>query len=448
MDARHRQPGQPPQPASVSVLAPRRGRCGLRLALAALCLAAACSGERQPLPPVSSGELEPAGAELEQLAALGYLGTTDETAAGPSGVILHRPDAVQPGLNLWASGHAPEALLTDLEGRVRHRWRWLPPEGEADRYMRPQRRHWRRVHALPGGDLLAIFEGRSLLKLDRESNLQWAYFGRPHHDLEVLPDGTILVLTRETRAVAWLPQGEPVLEDFLTWLAPDGRELRRVSLLTCFESSPFGRFWEEAGARSGDVLHTNSVQRLDEALAAGVPGFEAGQVLISMRTPSALAVVDPEAERAVWLHRGDFAHQHHARLLPSGRILFLDNGDETRGSRLLELDPVTRAVRWVYRGSATEPFFTALRGAVQRLPNGNSLVTETDRGRVFEVTSAGERVWVFVSPYTATRHTTPGSDGKRSTVSGMERLPATYGQAWLAPAGGDVPDVAALGPSG
>jgi hypothetical protein len=38
-------------------------------------------------------------------------------------------------------------------------------------------------------------------------------------------------------------------------------------------------------------------------------------------------------------------------------------------------------------------------GSAQRLPNGNTLITESAFGRVFEVTKEGEIVWDYVNPY-------------------------------------------------
>ncbi len=38
-------------------------------------------------------------------------------------------------------------------------------------------------------------------------------------------------------------------------------------------------------------------------------------------------------------------------------------------------------------------------GRVQPLPNGNTLVVETDAGRALELTEDGEVVWEFRSPY-------------------------------------------------
>ena len=43
-------------------------------------------------------------------------------------------------------------------------------------------------------------------------------------------------------------------------------------------------------------------------------------------------------------------------------------------------------------------FFSAVQGAAQALPNGNVLVTESTKGRVFEVTRDGEIVWEFWNP--------------------------------------------------
>ena len=70
-------------------------------------------------------------------------------------------------------------------------------------------------------------------------------------------------------------------------------------------------------------------------------------------------------------------------------------------SRVLELDPLTLEPVLEYSGSPEEPFFSSLMGTVQRLPGGNTLITESDFGRAFEVDAAGRIVWEFDSPHTA-----------------------------------------------
>lgn len=66
-------------------------------------------------------------------------------------------------------------------------------------------------------------------------------------------------------------------------------------------------------------------------------------------------------------------------------------------SRILEIDPVTQRVVWRYSGGEEEEFFSEIRGKQQALPNGNVLITESQEGRVLEVTRDAKReiVWEY-----------------------------------------------------
>jgi outer membrane protein assembly factor BamB len=81
-------------------------------------------------------------------------------------------------------------------------------------------------------------------------------------------------------------------------------------------------------------------------------------------------------------------------VLENGNILLFDNGFEQ--SRILEIDPQTNHIVWSYGPNGS--FFSETRGSNQRLPNGNTLITESDSGYVFEVTQTGETVWKFANP--------------------------------------------------
>jgi len=93
---------------------------------------------------------------------------------------------------------------------------------------------------------------------------------------------------------------------------------------------------------------------------------------------------------------------------------------------VLEFDPAEpEALAWEYAGSDERPFFSATCGAAERLPNGNTLVTESDAGRAFEVTPAKEIVWEFVNPFRA------GDDDEFvATLFEMVRLPADFPVDW------------------
>ena len=80
-------------------------------------------------------------------------------------------------------------------------------------------------------------------------------------------------------------------------------------------------------------------------------------------------------------------------------MLFDNEGGLDGHSRVLEVDPATQAIAWSYSGGAEHPFYSRVRSAQERLPNGNTLITESDGGRLLEVTPSGELVWEYVNPY-------------------------------------------------
>jgi len=360
---------------------------------------------------------------IEELRSIGYVGGSRPARA--EGVTVYARGRAGDGLNLYSSGHGPEAILMDMEGSVLHRWRrefreiWPDSPALADS---PDTRWWRRCRLLPGAEeILVIFEGLGIAKLDRRSNVVWASANGAHHDMDLLPDGGIYVLTREAHIVPWYDPEQPVLEDFVSLLDSRGEEQSRFSLLEAFEQSEHRGVWRDGGSRPGrrgDVFHTNSLEVLDGRLAERDPAFARGNLLLSMLKLDAIAVVDPRTRRVVWARTGVFRRQHDPSILPNGNLLLFDNVGLGERSRVLELDPLSLETVWSYEGSDTSPFYSEKLGASQRLSNGNTLITESDGGRAFEVTPDGEIVWEFHNP-----HRTGDSGDLVARLSEVRRLP-------------------------
>jgi outer membrane protein assembly factor BamB len=216
----------------------------------------------------------------------------------------------------------------------------------------------------------------------------------------------------------------PVLEDFVTELAPDGSKLRSISLLDCFRASDCaGELERIEGA--GDVFHTNTLELLDGSLAERSGAFAAGNLLISLRHLDLLAVVDPRQRSIPWCLRGSWRQQHQPVLLPSGNLLLFDNKGTPGRSRVLELDPLDGEVAWSYGGTEDQAFYSASCGSCQRLANGDTLITESDRGRAFEVDAAGTIVWEYRNPHRA------GRGGQRvATLFEVVRLAPDFPTEW------------------
>jgi hypothetical protein len=345
-------------------------------------------------------------------------------------VTVHDPARAWQGLNFYTSGHAPEAVLMDMDGAVLHRWHFEFLEAFPDfppAWLHEGAEFWRRAHLYENGDVLAIFEGLGLVKLDARSRLLWASPLRAHHDLEVLPNGDIVVLTRRAHMVPRLDPEKPILEDYVSVLDAEGNEKRSVSVLEALERSEFAGLWQPDGRwYLGDVLHTNTVSVLDGRLEGRVPGFRRGNVLLSMLVPDLIAVLDLDARVLVWAHKGAFRRQHDPKVLANGHLLLFDNRGAGSHSRVLEFDPARPDdVVWSYVGSEEHPFSSPTCGAAQRLPNGNTLISESDRGRAFEVTPAGETVWEFVNPERA-------GEERELVASLLElvRLPPDFPSEW------------------
>jgi hypothetical protein len=365
-------------------------------------------------------------AEIERLETMAYL-SGSRPATERAGVALHDPERAQRGLNLVVSGHAAWAGLMDMSGNVLHEWRrefrdvW-PDNPISDDAVGTH--HWHHVHLYENGDILAVFQGVGLIKIDRDSNLLWDRPGGYHHDLKVVDDGSIYILDQKAHIVPrWDPES-PVLENFVTVLDSEGHVRSRASLLAAFENSPYSPTLTWAPT-IGDPFHSNSIQLLDGTLSDRTPAFEEGNVLVSIRELDTIAVVDLDAESVVWAASGQWRRQHDATLLPTGRILLFDNWHATGVSEVLEFDPLTQTVEWSYAGSEGRPFYSETVGTNQRLPNGNTLIVESDNGRAFEVTTGGEIVWEYVSPYRAGEQ-----DELIATLFDVVRLPADFPTEW------------------
>lgn len=207
-------------------------------------------------------------------------------------------------------------------------------------------------------------------------------------------------------------------------------------------------------------MHMNSVSTLgpNRWFDTGDERFHPDNIIISGRNTNIMAIISKQTGTLVWQLGPDYSAtaelkkmgwiigQHHAHLIPrglpgEGNILVFDNGGSAGygapnpgaptgnsnalrdHSRVLEFDPITLEVVWQYtaREAGFEPmdrykFSSHYISSAQRLPNGNTLITEGADGRLFEVTPGHEIVWEYISPYF-------GKKKNRNMVYRAYRLP-------------------------
>ncbi|MCP4591096.1 MAG: hypothetical protein GY842_10150, partial [bacterium] len=253
-------------------------------------------------------------------------------------------------------------------------------------------------------------DARYALRLDWSGRLLWKRHLPAHDALEGTPDGQLLMLTLARKRVAEIHPDTDVRDDQLTLIAPDGSGMESHSILEALQRYPggFPLRQRKPDGRGGppwvDLFHANSVQwmRYDH-LVDRHPLYARDNILVCFRHQDMIAVFNWPRNELVWhWGRGRISGPHDAQVLPSGHILLFDNGLGRGHSRAVELDPLSERIVWQYQADPPTDFYTAAQGSAQRLPNGNTLMAESDKGRAIEVTPSGEIVWEFVCPHKVT----------------------------------------------
>jgi hypothetical protein len=320
------------------------------------------------------------------------------------------------GYTLVSTAFMDAAWLVDMEGKIVHRWdmpfaaAW--PNAKHVHRATNSETFINAATVLPNGDLIAQYSalgdtpyGYGILKMDKDSKILWTYTENAHHDFYIdKKNGEIYALIHKiakTPVKGLESLNYPMLMDYIVRLSPEGKELDRLSMLDAFRDSPFEHLLyhpANGGLAKWDHFHTNSIEKLEPSMASKFPMFKAGQLLVSLRSFNVIAVIDPKTRKAIWAYDGGWRMQHAVHFVDDDNILVFDNTGhvEKQGnySRLLEFDPKTLGVKWHYMNKQT-PFYSSIIGRAQRLPNGNTLIAESMKAHIFEITPEGKTVWSY-----------------------------------------------------
>lgn len=350
--------------------------------------------------------------DINVLRSLPYVGSVKIDEDEGEGVVFWDSQRSSPGYSLYSVHRLSMAELIDQKGNVINRWSHKPS------------RHWSNCELLPNGDLLAIGaehgtwpngrplraiadDARYLLRFNWQGRLLWKRKLHSHHDIEVTRDGKLLLLTFQRRLVPSIHPTVKVRDDQLTLLEQDGTVTESHSMLEAVWRSgkvfPLEKVKPTAlgGPLWIDIFHSNSIEWMRyKPLVGRHPLYDLGNILVCFRHQSCIAVFNWERNEVVWSWGRDEIHgPHDAQVLANGYILLFDNGLGRGYSRVIELDPVREKIVWEYKADPLTDFYSASKGSSQRLPNGNTLIAESDKGRAFEVTREGDIVWEFLCPH-------------------------------------------------
>lgn len=229
------------------------------------------------------------------------------------------------------------------------------------------------------------------------------------------------------------------------------------------------------GVKAGDWIHVNAASWLgpnkwydEDPVKYKV--FHPDNIIISNRQTNTSCIIEKSTGKIVW-QIGPYYYpdsvwefggkkynrayrrleqiigQHHTHMIPKGlpgegNILIYDNGgyagygprnpgahygwsDARRDySRVIEFDPRTLEMVWEHSAKVMGmrnkyQFYSDYVSSAQRLPNGNTLITNGAVGQLQEVTPDHEIVWEYISPYY-------NQNGKYNLVYRAYRVPYDY----------------------
>jgi hypothetical protein len=323
-----------------------------------------------------------------------------------TGLVAFDPERSAGGYTLVAPQTGDgNVYLVAIDGKLAHQWH-LP--------QRPGR------HAviLPNGNLgyngnhrdtqnlypaWEMWHGGAFSEVTPDGDVVWEFEDtRHHHDAQWLPDGGLLYTTAQEMPAKYAAKIVGGSHDYdLPGGLQYGDVVRRIDRSGTIVWE--WKAWEHLDFAEFPIHPI--FDRYHWPMINGVFLTQAGQVLLSLRTTSGVICVEPSTGETAWSIKHPVLSQQHSPVeLPGGSILVFDNGNLRPGvtsphSRAVEFNPLTREVVWQYTDPMRPYFFSPYMGNAQRLENGNTFITESAFGRLFEVTPSGETVWEYVIPY-------------------------------------------------
>jgi hypothetical protein len=319
--------------------------------------------------------------------------TSSELDTKQTGLRVYKPEKYYKGYTLFAHRQLDLPLniplpvyLIDMEGNIVYQWMV-----GGDTIL---------ARLKPDGHLVYA-TGVKLQEVDIEGNIVWDYPARVDHAFQILENGDFLINRSE------IPKSGCNNEDPVTEIiTPDKKiiwQWKGEEHIDKFKKM-FGE--KVAPCRQGRWLNNNSCEMLkDNPLAKKDGRFRKGNILCCFNGINILAIIDHATKEVVWSwpREEDIIQSPHGlTMLDNGNILIFDNGNVRGWSRVIELNPLTKKIAWEYHGEPKESFHSAQMANAQRLPNGNTLICEGAKNRIFEITPKGEIVWDFISTFNKT----------------------------------------------
>jgi hypothetical protein len=261
---------------------------------------------------------------------------------------------------------------------------------------------WHPLMQEDGSILLKASPFGFIYKIDENSTILWKSNKLAHHSNELDENGNIWTCAIDLNNITANNLGYK--EDAILCLDQDGNELFFKSLTDIFlenklfeelvESTPVGYNWNN---KFKDPLHLNDV----EPVMNNGTYWKKGDVFLSMRNKSLLALFRPETGKIIMWKQGPWLAQHDVDIendsiisIFNNNVSFLNDEVKTSGN-IAEFNFKTNNTKFIFN----DIFRTKYQGRKTRLHSKDVLIESTMTGLYFLLDSIGKLKYKFYVPY-------------------------------------------------
>ena len=152
--------------------------------------------------------------------------------------------------------------------------------------------------------------------------------------------------------------------------------------------------------------------------AEAFPMFDAGDLLVSLRSGNLIFVVDPDTGEIVWWMQDGSFGQHDPDWQADGSILLFDNNTDYGSSRVIRINPAMKSYEIVLDGNDLG-FYTDLMGNQHRCADGATILALAREGRAVEYADDGTLLFEFINLYDE-------AEQRRGLVTEARTLPLAF----------------------